>query len=135
MPPVKIMQYDAEEYDNQLKEIQKNNDKKFKKGSLKGRGSGEFVEKYLKDDKLKPVITMGIYWGSEEWDGPLTLREMLDASDERILKSVPDYRPNILIPSRMTDRKISEYSNGLDIAFALAKASKKKMKWTRYLKE
>ena len=121
--PVKVMWYDASDYRRQLMEIKRNNEGMIRSGNLKGESSGEFNERFLKTDRLDPVITIGIYWGSGEWDGPVTLREMMNTDDERVLDNVPDYRPHILIPSRMTDEEINAYGEGLDLAFALAKAS------------
>lgn len=133
--PVKVMWYDASDYRRQLLEIKRNNEGMIRNGNLKGESSGEFNERFLKTDRLDPVITIGIYWGSGEWDGPVTLREMMNTDDERVLDNVPDYRPHILIPSRMTDEEINAYGEGLDLAFALAKASGDKEEMRDLLKE
>lgn len=34
-------------------------------------------------DRLIPVITMMVYWGSDAWDGPRTLQEILEIPPER----------------------------------------------------
>ncbi|MBR4164021.1 MAG: hypothetical protein IKR11_10895, partial [Solobacterium sp.] len=133
--PVKAMWYDANDYRRQLQEIKRTNEGMIKNGRLKGESSGEFNERFLKTDRLDPVITVGIYWGSGEWDGPLTLREMMSTDDERVLGNVPDYKPHILIPSRMTDEEINAYGEGLDLAFALAKASGNKEEMRKLAKD
>lgn len=43
---------------------------------LTGGASAEFLSEFHKDDKLTPVITITVYWGSGKWDAPRSLHEM-----------------------------------------------------------
>ncbi len=38
----------------------------------------EFLSGFFKGDWLHPVVTLCVYYGEEAWDGPLTLKEMLN---------------------------------------------------------
>lgn len=49
--------------------------------SNESRGA-EFTSGFSKDDRLIPVITLAVYWGTEPWDGPRNLHEMLDIPRE-----------------------------------------------------
>ncbi|MCR5754220.1 MAG: UPF0175 family protein [Acetatifactor sp.] len=56
-----------------------------------------------KDDRLKPVITLVVYWGGDDWDDPRSLKEMLDTSDATILQHVSDYKLNLIVPKEIPD--------------------------------
>ena len=40
------------------------------------------------EDRLVPSITVTVFFGSEEWDGPLSLFGMMDVSDPEVLAEV-----------------------------------------------
>ena len=40
--------------------------------------AGEFLSGFWVGDRLIPSITVTIFFGSEEWDGPLSLFDMMD---------------------------------------------------------
>ena len=42
-----------------------------------------------------PVVTLVLYYGEEDWDGPMCLHDMLDIPEE-IKKYINDYRLNII---------------------------------------
>ena len=93
--PVKNLLYDALSYEKQVTEISREHQKKK---DLKG---DEFLSGFAKQDKLKPVITLVIYFGTEQWDAPRNLKEMFEEVDEDILKYATDYKLNLLIPKEI----------------------------------
>lgn len=50
-----------------------------------------------------PVITITVYLGTKEWDGPRRLSDMFGDVDEELLPFIPDYRINLLAPREITD--------------------------------
>ena len=58
---------------------------------------------FTKEDKLIPVITITVYLGTKEWDGPRRLSDMFGDVDEELLPFIPDYRINLLAPREITD--------------------------------
>ena len=52
------------------------------------RSSDAFLSGFTLDDKLTPVITITLYLGTTQWDGPRSLAEMMPQMDERILRCV-----------------------------------------------
>ena len=58
---------------------------------------------FTKEDKLIPVITITVYLGTKEWDGPSKLSDMFGDVDEELLPFIPDYRINLLAPREITD--------------------------------
>ncbi len=87
--PVKTMIYDALNYGEQVNEAKKRHRK-----NKDYRSSDEFLSGFTLDDKLTPVITITLYLGTTQWDGPRSLAEMMPQMDERILPFINDYRIN-----------------------------------------
>ena len=92
--PVRSGLYDFLNYAGQVSEAGKRYRKKTQKenGSAIKLTSGEFLSGFRKDDKLIPVITLIVFFGNTEWDGPMTIHEMLNTQDRQILNLVQDYR-------------------------------------------
>ena len=98
--PVKNMIYDALNYGSQVKEAARRHRKNHDKLT-----PAEFLSGFRKDDKLTPVITITLYWGADKWDGPRTLHDMLEHSDEALIKFIPDYHINLVVPEEIDDFK------------------------------
>lgn len=96
--PVKNMNYDALNYGKQVSDIAKEH---RKKKDLKD--SGEFLSGFTKEDKLKPIITLTIYFGAEAWDAPRSLKDMFEEIDESIMKFVEDYKVHLIVPNEIRD--------------------------------
>ena len=71
--------------------------------------SDEYLSGFWKSDRLLPVVTVVIYFGSDEWDGPISLRDMYADCDAEILKYAADYRINLIAPYRLSDEEIDEF--------------------------
>ena len=112
--PVKTMIYDALNYGEQVNEAKKRHWK-----NKDYRSSDEFLSGFTLDDKLTPVITITLYLGTTQWDGPRSLAEMMPQMDERILPFINDYRINLLNPLEITD--FSKFETGLRPLFELLK--------------
>lgn len=112
--PVKTMIYDALNYGEQVNEAKKRHRK-----NKDYRSSDEFLSGFTLDDKLTPVVTITLYLGTAQWDGPRSLVEMMPQMDERILTFINDYRINLLNPLEITD--FSKFETGLRQLFELLK--------------
>ncbi|MBQ8946632.1 MAG: Rpn family recombination-promoting nuclease/putative transposase [Lachnospiraceae bacterium] len=126
--PVKDMLYDAAQYAKQIEQTAKINRAKSKDPLVSKPCSDEFLSGFYKEDKLHPVITLVVYWSPDEWDGPLSIHEMLSTTDERILKHVPDYRINLITPRGIDDKDFEKFRTSLAEAFQFIKYSKDKEK-------
>ena len=69
MPP-KNMLYDAIKYVEQVSTIARVHKEK------RDLSGDAFLSGFEKTDKLIPIITLVVYFGSRKWDGPLSLHEM-----------------------------------------------------------
>lgn len=91
--PIRVMNTDAAIYYEQWKQLYTSH--RQAKDLIE---RAEFLSGMKKDDKLKPVITLVVYFGQQAWDGPRTLKELLDLSglDEAMLGMIADYPMNLL---------------------------------------
>lgn len=99
--PLRTMVYDAGEYENQAAKIRK----KVKK--VKGISRAEFLSGFKKENKLKPCITIVLYYG-DEWDGAKNLHSILDFTDipEPLRAMVGNYHINLLNIKKLEDTSI-----------------------------
>ena len=128
--PVKDMLYDVIDYAKQIEAVARSYRKGKDDGALLVRDDGtveirltreEFLSGFRKTDKLIPVITATIYFGAEEWDGPLSLHEMLSVTDPRLLRAIPDYRVNLIAPARIDDADFGKFRTELGLALKVLK--------------
>ena len=89
--PLRHMIYDAMSY---LKEYQELTRKCGKDDGKKT--TDEFLSRMKKNERLHPVITLTIYYGEKEWDGPHCLRDMIVEMSEEIDSIFSDYKMNLL---------------------------------------
>ncbi|MDE5823185.1 MAG: Rpn family recombination-promoting nuclease/putative transposase, partial [Lachnospiraceae bacterium] len=99
------------------------------------RPSGdEFLSGFWKNDRLIPVLTVIVYFGSGKWDGPLSLREMYSDCGEEVLKYVADYHVNLITPNGLTDREIDEFQTSMREIMKYIKYSDDKEKLSEIIK-
>lgn len=89
----------------------------------KGRGSGEFLSGFYREDKLTPVITLVILFESRKWDGPRTLHEMMSTQGPDILKHVADYKLNLIEPAAMGEEDLEKLHTSLRAVLGFIKYS------------
>ncbi len=101
--PARNMEYDANSYKKQVKEIKKKNDKHPELLSKE-----EYLYRFRKDDKLHPIVTFVLYADTKPWDGATSLHELLDFENiPDILKDkVSDYKMNLINIREIKDTSI-----------------------------
>jgi len=82
--PVRNAIYDALQYGRQVADIAAGH--RRNKNDFSGKNNGEYLSGFLKEDHIRPVITLVIHFGAEEWDGPLSLHEMMSTSVWRVCR-------------------------------------------------
>ena len=85
------------------------------------------------EDRLIPSITVTIFFGSEEWDGPLSLFDMMDVSDPDVLACMDNYHVRLIAPAQMTDEEIMKFQSSLREVMLFIKYSKDKENLSRVL--
>lgn len=98
--PWRGMNYDDLQYEEQIRRIKKQNRLERK---LETRA--EWICGLRKCDRLAPVFTICLYHGEEPWDGPRTLKDMMDfgRDGERWKAVFSDYGIRIVCLNEMTD--------------------------------
>ncbi|WP_442877801.1 hypothetical protein [Blautia sp.] len=96
--PLKVWKYDFLGYEEQLRKIKKMH---RRKQDLSG---AEYLSGFSRRDKLKPTLTIVLYYGKEPWDGPMCLADMLDwkAIPKEIQNKVVDYPIYVLDVQRFS---------------------------------
>ncbi len=90
--------------------------------------NGEFLGGFWKTDRLIPVITLVIYFGSDDWDAPLSLKEMYSNTNSELLAHAPDYHVNLIAPKKLSDGEINAFHSNLREVMLYIKYSKDKAK-------
>ena len=116
--PVKNMHYDASNYVQQVLAAKKSYGKEDR------LTNAEFLSGFRKGDKLMPVITLVIYFGASEWDGPICIHDMLNTNNKRLLSFVPDYRINLIAPAQVPDEDFEKFSTDFRDVLQFIKCSK-----------
>ena len=126
---VRTMLMDALEYSGQMKKLQKQH---REKKDLKT--AAEYLSGLSEEDRLKPVLTVVFYYGTEPWDQNLQLHQMLEFPPglERYRGCFPDYHL-ILIQPDGTDPK--KFQTEWRLIFALLKSRRDPQRFSRTVEE
>lgn len=88
--PLRVMLGDTLGYLKEYEEIAKKNKAEGHWGSTE-----EFLSGFRRDDRLHPMVTVCVYYGEKEWNGPLSLTDMLNIPEE-LRHVVNDYKMNLV---------------------------------------
>ena len=101
--PLRNMSYDVDAYEKQATKIRKEVRKNHK-----GLSVGEYLYGFRKSDKLLPAVTFVLYSGSQGWDGPKSLYEILDFTDipEELRDLIADYKINLVEIRKLEDTSV-----------------------------
>ena len=130
--PVRNAIYDALQYGRQVADIAAEH--RRNKKDFTGKSNGEYLSGFLKEDCIKPVITLVIHFGAEEWDGPLSLHEMMSVSDIEILSFVENYRIHLIDQAKLTEEQLNKFSTSMREVIGYIKYSKNKDKLLEFLR-
>lgn len=126
--PVRIMDYNVQELQRQIRDIRQRNREEKK------LPSGVYLYGLKKTDKLVPVHTIGLYCGADEYDGPSGVIEMLDVDglSKEIKNLLKDYRVKIY---NLKDLVEENYETSLREIIAIFKRSKDREAMKQYYLE
>lgn len=144
--PVRIMIQEALEYDRQMKEIRRRNDRAYKQyreaegkegSDAVYRDDSEYLYKFRKEDRLFPIATLVVYWGEERWQGAKNLHEMIDFGDVpggmEFRKLIPKYPLHFLDLSNF--RHLEYFRTELRLLFGLFQRRNSKNGLADYIRE
>jgi len=119
---VRNMLYDALNYASQVN----NKAKKHKKE--KNLKDAEFLSGFARADKIRPVVTITVYWNAGGWNGPRSLYDMLDVKHPKVLQYISNYKLNLVVPDEMNDFDKFRTELGIVMEFLKCSAEGKKLK-------
>lgn len=73
--PYRILQYQLSNYREQIENIKKQKEKDLRE---QGIAANHFNNHFSAGDKLCPIYTICFYHGTEKWNGPRSLKDMMD---------------------------------------------------------
>lgn len=121
--PIRNMLYDALNYTEQVADISEKHKRENDKMS-----SSEFLSGITREDKIIPVVTLVIYWGSSKWDAPKSLCEMFREVDLDTMQFINDYRINLIAPNEIKDFSMFKTELGKVLEFLNASDDLDKMR-------
>jgi hypothetical protein len=121
--PVRDLLYDAITLAKQVEQAAKS----YRKAHDGGQDTAEFLSGFHRGDRILPVVTVVVHWGTDDWDMPLTLREMYpEGISPEIMQYVADYKVNLVSPSLMSDEELDIFQSDLREVLKFIKYSKDK---------
>lgn len=109
------MGYDFSSYDRNIRK-EKAKNKRLKR-------EPDYAAELWPDQKLCPVITLVLYFGTEPWSGPTSLHDMLDLPEE-LKEYVPDYKINLVQVAFLPDETIAQFQSDFQIVAEFFKAKR-----------
>ena len=88
--PLRVMLGDAFAYQKEYQSLAKKNKDRKHLDSPE-----EFLSGFRREDRLHPIITVCLYYGEKEWDGPFSLADMLEIP-AGFQEAVTDYRMHLI---------------------------------------
>lgn len=131
--PVRNMIYDGLTYKNQIDSMWEKH-----KAAEDKTTDAEYLSRYKKEDKLKPVITLVFYYGAEPWDGEKDIYGMLGLNDkykeiDRMKKFIPNYHINLVDAARINDLEV--FMTDLQLILGVLKYKNQKDEFIQYIHE
>lgn len=132
--PWRLMEMDCLAYGREIEEIQERNTlEKARYGK-----EDDFLYRYRKENRLRPIMNLMLYWGKEEWERPLALREMTEDVSmlpERLRRMAGDY-PVCMIPMRqIPERELRKMNSDLKYVLGLVKRADSPEEYEAYIRE
>lgn len=118
---VKNMVCDALQY---AKQVESAAASRKRAGNYSGISGDEYLSGFTREDHLMPVVTLVIYFGVREWDGPLSIHEMFGTQDAKVLTLVPNYKINLIMPADIQDEDFGKFHSTLREILSFIKYSK-----------
>ena len=113
--PVRCMGYDYAAYERMVKQLKEKNEAEGHRA--------DYVSELHPGQRIWPVITLVLYFGTKPWDGPVTLHEMMDVPEE-LRDRVPDYPINLVEVAFLPEETIARFKSGFQVVATLFRAKR-----------
>ena len=120
---IRNMVYDSITYQKQIE-------------ALNGKSKyGKIKYEVLKKEKLKPVITLVLYFGNKKWNGPKDLYSMFEESNTEIRKYVSNYKLNLITPYDLEEKEFDKFKTEIKLLLKYIKYSNNKKELEKISKD
>ena len=86
-----------------------------KDNGVRAVDADEFLSGIKKDDRFYPIINIILYYGEKEWDGPVSLKDMMVDMPERFANLFADYEINLV--QMLDSRRLLFHNEDVRILF------------------
>ena len=121
-------------YGREIEEIQEKN---RGSGVIYGEGD-DFKYHYKKEDRLKPVLNLVLYWGRRKWKEPLSLRDMIKDMGkfpERMRLLAGDYKVCVIQMRYISDADLQKMDSDLKYVLGIMKCTGSRKKYESFIQE
>ena len=127
--PLKVLNGDAALYDKQWSGIRREHKRK------KDLSGAEYLSGFGREDHLVPVLSVVLYFGEQEWDGPLCLKEMMDLSTlpEEVREKIADYPVHLIDVRRYPHAE--RFRTDLKLVFGFLQRASEPEELTEFIEE
>ena len=129
--PVRVINADANGYYLQWKDIER----KHKREKQTWADHGEFLSKFKESDRLKPILTIVIYFGKDNWNGAKSLKEITDLKvcPLHIQNQIQNYSINLIEVRSFSD--VEKFTTDLREVFGFLQNDGNKQQLEKYVQE
>ena len=113
--PVRVMGYDYAMYEKNGRDIKAQNEAENHKA--------DYAEEIWPGQKLMPVVTLVLYFGTKPWDGPRTLYDLVNVP-EHLRCYIPDYSINLVEVAFLPEETISKFQSDFRIVAEFFRAKR-----------
>ena len=126
---MKVLNGDAAFYDKQWSGIRREHKRK------KDLSGAEYISGFGREDHLVPVLSVVLYFGEQEWDGPLCLKEMMDLSTlpEEVREKIADYPVHLIDVRRYPHAE--RFRTDLKLVFGFLQRASEPEELTEFIEE
>ena len=127
--PLKVLNGDAALYDKQWSGIRREHKRK------KDLSGAEYISGFGREDHLVPVLSVVLYFGEQEWDGPLCLKEMMDLSTlpAEVREKIADYPVHLIDVRRYPHAE--RFRTDLKLVFGFLQRASEPEELTEFIEE
>lgn len=127
--PIRVMNLESSNYHSQWRKAAKRHQQN------EDLGGAEYLSGFAKEDKLIPTITIVVYFGKEPWDGPVSLKEMMDIEDYPIELQgfIEDYHIHLLEVRKFSN--LEYFHTDLKYVFGFLQNEKSKEELETYVQK
>ena len=132
--PWRLMELDYLTYRREIERIQERNDC----NEVKYGAEDDFKYRYRKDDCLKPVLNLTLYWGRKKWKKPQALKDMMGNMGrlpEKLQRLAGDYPVHMGCMREIPDEDIQKMDSDLRYVLGIMKRTASPKQYKEYIRK